>query len=244
MVSKELQAFLEAHGFDKPHQLKVVGDSTNSPMREAITNNLPDFVLELLENGAPVHEKCDGDLCPLALAARYCRPKICEIILSFGANVDFIPEQSEPERTWIFGRRTPLHLAARSICVIFERPQNFKSDAIATINLLLDNGADINSLDDEQTTILFGDFALGSLEMTQLLLKRGINIHARNVDGDTVLQDLFSDFAPILFYKNPFNNSPKQIEISEHGRPPPDIDAVRELAAVLIQHQLRKRCMI
>jgi len=57
MISNELRAFLKEHWFDNIHQLTVVGDFTTSPMREAISNNLPNLVLELLENGVTVHEK-------------------------------------------------------------------------------------------------------------------------------------------------------------------------------------------
>src|SRR5436305_502286 len=58
---------------------------------------------------------------------------------------------------------------------------------INMIKLLLNNGADVNGLDNKGRTYLHSVACSGEIEIAKLLLRYGANIHARDKDGKTPL---------------------------------------------------------
>ena len=55
------------------------------------------------------------------------------------------------------------------------------------IELLLDNGMDINARDINRETVLFLSARNGDREMAEFLIDKGVDINAKNVNGETVL---------------------------------------------------------
>jgi ankyrin repeat protein len=65
----------------------------------------------------------------------------------------------------------------------FVNPQ----DVLRVTQLLLEQGVDVNALDNDHETPLHIASSLGSLEITRLLLDHGARAEAENVHGQTPL---------------------------------------------------------
>lgn len=55
------------------------------------------------------------------------------------------------------------------------------------VSALLNCGADVNICDDENNTAVHWATLSGSIETIMLLLQRGSNLSAQNINGDTAL---------------------------------------------------------
>ncbi len=255
-LSEQLIDFMQRLGFeDIDHRIDVGNCSYRTPISEAIERNLPEIVTELLQNGVEVDQNCDGTFSPLGLAARCCFKNICEIILAFNASVDFIPQHDTAHPQKFFAKNTPLMFACCAYrrfkfnivdgheAIELEDYNIVKKDAVTTAMFLIERGANVNALDEDNATILFG--AIQNYELTRLLLSKGINIHMRDNQGSTALHSILENSTPGLFYRDPFESVPKNVDVVEEDKASiryfaPDIDAVREVASALIQQNFRK----
>jgi cytohesin len=125
----------------------------------------------LLERGADVNAPDKDNGTPLHLASCYGRIEIARVLLDGGAATN-----SKGNRG-----RSPLHVVAEG--------GNFYSrdtDAPAA-QLLLERGADVNALDDDDQTPLHLASYFVRAEMVLVLLKAGANASAKNAQGQTPL---------------------------------------------------------
>lgn len=102
---------------------------------DAISDDNEALAMELIEQGAPVHAVSDHrNVTVLHHAARMSMPNLVRLLLEYGADV----------HSRIAGvHHEPIHWAARAGCS--DRPGRAPGAAEATIDVLLEYGADINA---------------------------------------------------------------------------------------------------
>jgi ankyrin repeat protein len=165
-----------------------------TPLQVAVNWNQLDAVKALLSHGANPNY-VGGNLHPALHVATGRDTEIVKVLLKAGANVN-LPGG--------YGY-TPLQLAAGN------RDETFRTllknggyhgpvpKRIETVKLLIEAGADLNSLDSGGTTPLSEAMSRNNLDIAEILLKAGANIHQRlRFDrdrmqwGDTVLMQTIS----------------------------------------------------
>ena len=115
-----------------------------------------DDVRSLLESGASVNARVDGDGSPLIAAARNGNMALVRFLLDRGADPGMGVE----------GDGNPLIMAARE-------------GHLAIVQLLIDKGADVNQMVDGDENALIQASGEGHLEVVKLLVARGADVNAR-----------------------------------------------------------------
>jgi ankyrin repeat protein len=103
---------------------------------------------------------------PLGLAAFLGQPKLVDLLLSYGAEVNAASRNAQ--------RVMPLHSAVAS-------------QRLAIATTLIEHGADVNAQQADAFTPLHGAAQNGQIAMVQLLLDHGADRHARAANGQTAL---------------------------------------------------------
>ena len=123
---------------------------------------------------------------PLLRAAKAGDADAVKLLLAAGARTDLAVARAWKDNV---GGITPLMAAAGLGYQINDTRGKFKTEAqaIETIELLLDAGADINAKDDRGHTALFGAVFRGWTEVARFLVEKGARLDARNNEGLTVM---------------------------------------------------------
>ena len=114
----------------------------------------------------------DGET-PLHRASHYRRPKIVQLLLAHGANSHAENAQG----------CNPLHYLSPSLNMFGVDSQ----DVLRVTQLLLEQGVDVNALDEKHETPLHVASSIGHLENIRVLLDHGAKADAENVDGQIPL---------------------------------------------------------
>lgn len=133
-----------------------------TPARELI-----DIAKLLLDNGADPNCTNDQNNTILWLACNYLNIELVKLLIEHKADVNKISYNDYYTQDW-----SPLQKAA-------------SLDAFNIVNLLLDNGANIDYQNRNKYTSLMYACNGGNLETTDLLLRRGANMKLKNIDGNT-----------------------------------------------------------
>jgi cytohesin len=135
--------------------------------------DLLNFVLLLLKHGAAVNCRDKDNQTPLHLAIRRNRFKLAEILLEHGADADAENYKGQ----------TPLHVLSKS---------DIKdgSDLLNLVVLLLKHGAALNSRDKNNQTPLHLAIRGNRFRLAEILLERGADANAQNIDVMTSLHIL------------------------------------------------------
>jgi beta-lactamase regulating signal transducer with metallopeptidase domain len=123
---------------------------------EAVDEGDMDDVRSLLDSGASVNARVDGDGSPLIAAARNGNMTLVRFLLDRGADPSMGVE----------GDGNPLIMAARE-------------GHLSIVQLLLDKGADVNQVVDGDENALIQASGEGHLEVVKLLAARGADVNAR-----------------------------------------------------------------
>lgn len=132
----------------------------------------------------------------LILAAGADRRDIVKILLDNGADVNATASWGETALTCAVGRQSDLEIAklliARGADVNrwgFEPPLTVAAceERVDLVRLLLDNGADVNAIDEAGYTALMEPAELGYSEIVNTLIAAGIDVNAREREGRTAL---------------------------------------------------------
>ena len=118
----------------------------------------------LLDKGVPVDIRNKYGVTALCSAAWFGQYDTAKMLIQRGANVN--------DHVTNLDLRTPLHSAAYQ-------------GNVKLVELLLDHGADINALEDDNETALHWAAVKGQLNVAKLLVKRGINVNLKNRSGKT-----------------------------------------------------------
>ena len=120
---------------------------------------------ELLADGANANGRLAGAISPLHIAAYYDHSEMAGLLVKYGGNV----HARRDKWSW-----TPLHVAVQR-------------EAVATVEVLIESGADINSRDMDGWTPLHVAAEQGHFETVKLLLEHGASINARDDAGNAPL---------------------------------------------------------
>ena len=129
--------------------------------------------LLLAESCVDVNTQGLGGETPLHLASQNRRPKIVQLLLAHGANAHAEDAQG----------RNPLHHLSPSLNMFGVDSQ----DVLRVTQLLLEQGVDVNVLDENHETPLHVASSLGHLENIRVLLDHGAKADVENVDGQIPL---------------------------------------------------------
>jgi len=203
---KVVQLLLD-HGAD----INVQDKNGRTPLHGTLvemTDNLDDYFFDalrfLLEHGADVHALDNDHATPLHVVSQSGGIKAAQLLLTHGAVVGARDNEDS----------TPLHVASRcgnakvarlllehgaSIHVRNKEGQTpqrpllamwsnkLLDDDIDAVRIVLESGADVDSVDDGHSALLHGASYSRSVKVARLLLDHGANINVRNGKGQTPL---------------------------------------------------------
>jgi ankyrin repeat protein len=144
-----------------PEHVNARQGGETTPIHAAASEGHTDILSLLIEHGADVNGRMDGDT-PLHQASRKARLEAGQILLDHGADIDARNRFN----------RTALAYAAVGGHVKFVR-------------MLLDRGTVIDARDNRGRTALHFALEEGRTEVAQLLLEHGADVNARNKFGQT-----------------------------------------------------------
>ena len=128
----------------------------------------------LLANGADANFRTEDADTALLTAAHLGHAEAIRMILESGADLYMLSQH---------GSRSALHEAVSE-----SLPTNIEGK-LRVIDLLLDNGMDVNDADEDERTALHLASRTRSLALATKLVSKGAKIDARNIWGDTPLDD-------------------------------------------------------
>ena len=203
--------------------LALVEDSNVPPLCAAAILGLESIVVLLLERDGDSTKSVikDGETA-LHTAAYFAQLEVMKILIDHGASVN--------DHVW-----TPLSGAISSI---YFRGNGMHSEegAVAAVRLLLARGADVNLQSDYQYGYTFSPLIqaamTGSIQLVELLLKYGADVHVRFWHGLTVLHEAHSgkpgifqllvDHGADLHACDDYGESPLLRLCHDHSREPED----------------------
>lgn len=143
--------------------LRVGLHPLETPLLSAVLYAKADCVKILLDHGVNINAQGRSKLNPLELATKEGKIEIVRMLLKHGADISL---------GGAYRNFTPLHSAV------------FYKHGVAMLELLLDNNADPNALDDEQCTPLH---LAPNKDIAEILIKRGASINVANRMDQTPL---------------------------------------------------------
>ena len=158
----------------------------STPLHCACAPGFETVVELLLEKGADINAESNCGTTPLYTASSYGHEKLTMLLLRKGADVN--TQDCEGE--------TPLW-GAMYFCMHLKVDEN--SNDISIIKILVENGANVNSknndLYDGLTPLHFASNS-GHEELVQYLLETGANVNAEDDNGNTPLHEVFNTKNP------------------------------------------------
>jgi len=134
----------------------------------------------LLEHGARVDARDNNDSTPLHVALQCGDAKVARVLLEHGANTHVQNKEDQ----------TPQYLLLAVL-------GNTSPSDIDTIRFFLDRGADVDTVDDNHSTLLDRASYDGNVEVAQLLLEHGANVNVRNKGGQTPLHRVLVELSDV-----------------------------------------------
>lgn len=174
----EIVELLLSHGADLNNEFATAGSGKIHQTLELIHESKSQYTTQIIAKFSADFKA--NDPCyktPLGLACELGNWKIASILLKFGAEVNKVGH---------FNNKTPLHVA----CIFSHRNRDAK-----VIKLLLDSGADVNSVDGQNKTPFF--YAQNP-DIAKLLIEHGAILNHQNSEGETLL------FESVVFFRDDF----------------------------------------
>lgn len=136
-----------------------------TPLHVASAQGHTEVVRYLLENGGDPNCVTLHGITPLHTAARHRKPEAVNVLLTFGSNIHAIDKYG------------------KSVLHGYDWSTDINKKLTDTVNILLDNGAEVNSLSKDGNTPLMEFCIIGSSEVVELLIKRGAKVNMKNNNG-------------------------------------------------------------
>ena len=198
--SAEAARLLLEHGAD----VNALAGDHSTPLHFASESGNAEIARLLLEQGADVHALDNNHSTPLHFISQYGGAWAARVLLEYGAVVDVRDNKDS----------TPLHVAsqcgnAKAARLLLEHGANIYAqnkegqtprhllltmwshkvpdDDVDSIRFFLERGADVDTADNNHSTLLHQASFGGNIKVAHLLLEHGANIDARNKEGHTPL---------------------------------------------------------
>jgi cytohesin len=168
-VRSELAGTLLEHGADANAKNKN-GKTPLHILSESQINDKDSHALLLLKHGAEVNTRDKDNETPLHLAMRQEHFKLAGILLEHGADAD----------AENINGKTPLH-------ILSESQINDEDSVLSHALLLLKHGAEVNMRDEDNETSLHLAIRRECFKLAGILLERGADADAENINGKTPL---------------------------------------------------------
>ena len=135
-------------------------------LHAAVCNGLEDMVSFLLEQGSNISKRDKQGRTPLVRAVDKGNQKILELLIEAGGNPNDV--DGGKQHVLFHG----LHPTARHL---------------ACIEVLLKEGADINTRDQKGQTLLVQTVRMGYVDITETLIQLGADVKTRNEEGESLV---------------------------------------------------------
>lgn len=247
---------------DRGASLETVDNTRETPLFFAVKQDRLDAVALLLQRGAKVDARSEGRSTPLHAAAWQGHTRVAALLIEHGADVHAMSKHSgtalhiaanrgyrdlcelllnhPPDRTLTdVDDKTPLHLV-----VEWKHTPARKADALATFDLLLARGYDLETRSRAGYTVLHRVIASRSdLDMVERVLEAGADINAVSDKGYTALHlatmhrapekvRVLLDHGATINVRNDKGLMPQHTVINDDG------DAARQIMAMFEEHTL------
>ncbi|UCG28774.1 MAG: ankyrin repeat domain-containing protein, partial [Bacteroidales bacterium] len=217
----------------KGADIKTTNNQLNSPLNMAILNGKDDVSEYLIENGSDLHHQNIMGYTPLHLAARHNRITAVRLLIARGVDIDrrdnyertplnyltLMTDNVEAARLLI---KSGADVNAKDVNGMMPLNHAVHGNSHGLIDLLLDNGADIN------TTLAGGPItwarmvaSIGSVRMFSVLVgKAGEDLFKKESDGESIMRSAISggsfEIVKMLLAKN----IPIDMEVNIYGWTP------------------------
>jgi len=162
------------------------GGAGNTPLCDACETDSDEIVRLLLDHGAGIEIATSGGFTPLLYAAYSHAPRCLALLLDRGANI----KAWNPNPNWKCG--------VLDFAIIFNGEDSNRPDmgkptmenlnqCMATVQVLLDHGMDVNSTSSEGFSLLSAAIGNGQTAWTEMLLQRGAKVNTVDSYGGTPL---------------------------------------------------------
>jgi len=154
-----------------------------TPLCLACTLGRIEIVRFLLENGVNLTKRKNGIAILTACNARCPRPKIVQLLLNYGLDVNYMLKVSKIN-------------ALHKVCIKHFGMGHVLTDTVIrkkleTIEILVKAGIDINSQNNRGNTALHYAHDDTHIDVVKLLVAKGIDMNIQNIKGHTVLHNVF-----------------------------------------------------
>lgn len=168
-------------------EIDFQGPFDETALHHAVRGQLPEVVKFLLTEGANPNSKSYKQFTPLHYAAALENLEICKILLKFGASVKPNMGLACEPLNLVCGKIDRLDFL-HSCEYYYDVPPYMDSESIFIFNLeimklLLENGANPDSRDQNEPTPFLDACEAGNMEVAQLLLKYGASLKAKDYHG-------------------------------------------------------------
>jgi len=207
--SYEIVSKLLDHGFDA----NVKTDANATPLHYLAWQGTTEIAELLLDHGADINARNDNGWTPLTFAT-HSNFELTQLYLSHGADVNpHLQTETDGGQCRTPGT-TPFHGAVRS-------------ESLKTVTLLVEHGADINAVDENDVTPLHLAIGNNSIDITRYLVTTGAalsrenkyertELHTATVMGAYDVVKLLIDAGADVSAKDRFNRTPLDYALS-HG---------------------------
>ena len=190
-----------------PRPFEIRGQNQRQAIDYAVEYNRPELLRYLIQNNVDIASKKADGITPLHDCCQKGNVEMIRILVAAGANVNVMDDYGYTPFSYAMRGNNPEAIAA----ILVERPKvsaedlNFALQRAAlagspkTVEISIDQGADINATYAKGLTPLHYAIQSGSLRTVQALVEAGADIHSIDNNGVTPLLQACESNQPAIF---------------------------------------------